>query len=279
MRRIFINHLKPAQYIGLSQTFSDDRGLKRRKLRIDYSGLCDIGTQRIELLPGLTTKKRPKEIVGIHVEQGRQISDYTGHLLDSLTNDINEKGSKVILLRERLMPQIDTFDRQVRSTLSLSKKQVPSIELNDHSLFLLAQIELFFYMTQATLDLLAKLSNVFNCKAPEKFGKQLYKTMTNQLTWDQGYQSFLRRQVELKEWLNSYRNIFAHTNSLKLRFTKIKGQWRSVIVKEFTDTEGLLLPDALEKLFNKFSRFCKFFDRHFAKKVRYLKKYAEGNNL
>jgi len=274
----FVENLKPAEYIGTKNLSSDKLGLMQQAFRVDFSGLYDFGFIRYNLTKKIESAI-PKNIFSIKVERGTSVEEYAGHMLVELMNDINEKGTKSIILKDLLVEEVKVFDKQVASSLNNSTKKPPALNLNNSYLLLLSKVELFFYILLSTLDLYAKLSQVFNNKAPSKFGQQLSITKQNKDIWDKEYQDFLRSQKELDEWLKEYRHIFAHEHSLKIRFTKINEEWRSVIVKDYLSNRGLLLPDILEILVDKFVNYSLFFDDYFSKKVARLNKLVKDNLL
>jgi len=280
-KKIFITNLSLPQYVGVRKcTIPDSYGFMRKEFRIDYSGSCDIGTQRVEMFPLLSElKDRPKSIMVSKIEKGTNQNQYTCFALEHYINDINEKTMRLLVVYYSLQRQIKNFDTQIHNVLNICDKKVPAVDLDDHTHELLSRVELFFYLLQSTLDLYAKLASVFNKNAPKKFGAQLYVSFEKKKMWDKEYQRFLSTQKELKNWLNKYRNELAHEFSLKMRFKKINRCWRTVISSNYYSTEGLVIPDALEILWAKYLKFCDFFDKHFFQKQSKLEVFADNNHI
>ena len=74
----------------------------------------------------------------------------------------------------------------------------------------------------------------------------------------------------MRFWLNQYRNRFAHEFSLKIRFKKNNEKWLAVVSADYHSAEGLVIPDVLNVLWDKFLEYSKFFDEHFFPKLAQL---------
>ena len=279
-KKIFLVNLDLPQYVGVAQGAKNSFGLPTKLFRIDYHGVYEIGTQKVDILPSLSNiQNYPKSISVSRIPMDKRKDEFSFFALDEFTNDINEKATLLFVLFPRLHKQIVDFEKQIIPLIKNRKNKSANLYLNDHTQYLLSQIELYFYLLKAILDLFAKLSKLFNQKASDKFGKQLHLAHTDKLNWDRKYQNYLKRQMELREWLSKYRNKFSHEFSLKVRFKQINKKWRTVISYDYYSTEGLVIPDSLEIIWSKFLAFASFFDNHFRGKLANLNIFSKENFL
>lgn len=272
-----INNLTPVMYSGWNQRIEHNDGIDApcRMTAFDFPGeaeLFRLQCAELQLLwhaipDAIRGGSGSKEVLNQHSEI----------MITRAIDNINHKLIQLGAIYPALLSEVLESDRQSNELAKSFGEDVPRFESFIPMRRVEAEVEHFLYRVLSILDVCALLARYFNADAPAKFGHQIAQTKQSKV-WDQVYQQYIL-QLEALEACRGFRNSLSHEVSLKLRPAKINGQWQSVMVKDFGDSDGLvvaaLLPQAKHELWG----LIRFIDRHFAEKAPSLLKLWPDNRL
>jgi len=268
-----IDGITPLKYEGYRQLKQDEKvNLECRQRAFDFSGEAELFIIQYHLLKQIEYQLLKQSLlISTKVEPGRKIKDYTGHLIMTLIDEINEKFTQWVAIAPFILEQSRVLEEQI-------KRNPGKVFHFYHPIRILeSNIEHFCTKVVSILDLYAALAHVFNTECPKKFGQQIAKTKQNKV-WDKYYQDKLMSYTTLIV-LRDYRNDLSHEVSLKIRPVKLNGVWIPILVRNYLDRSGFLLLKFLSEIQRELLDYAKFFDNYFSQKVALLKKYAKENRI